>query len=1287
MPRTMPPAPPMADALNHGYSPEEIHTAMSQKMQEAQAAGYSTLEAQTAIDEYLKQPNPFNANAVAAPGHAVLSSRPAPTTLGDAIATGWNWGAMGLGREMLKDKSAGRLPAQALSNEMPWALQAAGTLAGLASDAPAFVAGAFLGGGPLSPVTAAAGGFGLAAGLRQTFVDALVQNEIGTKKEFADRAAGTIIETAKGWVVGATTASVGALASRSTSALPGAWSPVLATTAELATLTEVSARIEGHAPEPRDLLNTAIVLGVVKAVMPSWSQATPITDIYTKTGIMPEQLMTDAMHGEKGVWQDVLDGRMPDAYKGHVETPPRPQTQAQRIDEVLTRAGASMKPTSGDPFFSAAENTVYISDIPDAEFVSKYGATKDDVILHEAGHALLNSWDMTGEIKGPDYADLRAELRMARVDFKAGAKILDDITGAKRAHFNKSQELLADGLAVWMKHPEKRAEMPLFTKLFGSRLDQITKAMDTAQADTTIAPKETAAPPKEKIVSTLTPEQQAQARAFMEQPFAEIPQAPGEPSRPTHMNYNYIQTTEEVSGALSRLSTIYEDQIKTQQRSPRGWAKSHEDAASVLADLVHADEKTVTAFLKGQTPGPSTTAQLLARKELAVGFMEDLMRSRASLLAKGDAATPEDLATFLGQVEKVSQVQAGFLGQRADVGRALNSLKSTKREADRAQALIDVVNGYGGPESIRELVKKLGEYDSPAQVAAFATAATKATTREMLVEAWKAGLVSGLRTHEVNILSTLAFTTLKLPTDALAAVIGQNRPVGERIEYAEIPARALGLLAGIREGMTVAGAVLRTGEAPGPKTDTFKQAIPGTLGEIVRLPFRALSAADAMLRTMNERGELYAQATRQTLLEQIPMRDPRFMARVVSLVDHPTPAMQEAARIEGDRRIFTTPLGPGGQAFQRTVREWGLEWIFPFLTTPGNIFKETARMTPGANFLVREWRADYEAGGIRRDRAMAETLLGAALMTAVVAAASDGLITGGGQPDKRLRSTDKAAGWKPYAIKMDGQYYDGYLRMAPIGPVMGAAVDMHEFWNYMTSEEHDQWARMLAFAFANVATNQSSMTGLTNLVNVLQDPSRYGENYFESLAGSLVPSIIGQTAADRDPLMREIHGMQEAMRARIPLMREGLMPQKDLFGQPIASPERLWVGSPFTVSSAATDKVRLEASRIGFATPTIPKTLDTIPNAKLGTLDLVRLTPEQRDGFATQSGQLAYRILQPLVDQPNWDTYPKLVKRMMFEQTFKASRDYAHAQLVAGQDPAVTQAAIGELQRRLAYEK
>ena len=585
-------------------------------------------------------------------------------------------------------------------------------------------------------------------------------------------------------------------------------------------------------------------------------------------------------------------------------------------------------------------------------------------------------------------------------------------------------------------------------------------------------------------------------------------------------------------------------------------------------------------------------------------------------------------------------------------------------------------------------MKHLGEFDNPAQVVGFAKLATKATTREQLIEAWKAMLVSGLRTNEVNFLSTAMFTALKLPVEAIAAARGLARTSGERVEIAEIPARAVGMMTGLRDGFKLAGAILRTGEqTTGAKTETFQQKIPGTLGEVVRSPFRPLAASDALLRTVNERGELYALATRQAVTEGLSLRDERFMARVNELVANPTAAMTEQAQLEGARRTLTTPLGPGGQAFQRMVKEWGLEWVFPFTTTPGNIFKETARMMPGANKLVREWNADYEAGGIRKDRAMAEVMVGSAIMAAVFAVAQEGGITGGGQPDPRRRATDRAAGWKPYAVKINGQYYDGYLRMAPVGPLIGLTVDMQEFWGYMTHGERDQWARMLAFAFANNATNQSFFTGATNMVNVLQDPSRYGQNYFESLAGSIVPSLIGQTAADMDPYVRQIQGMRDAIQARIPGWREGLMPQRDLFGQPIASPERLWVGSPFTVSAASTDKVRTEASRIGFASPVIPKSVDVVPGMKLGATDTVQLTPEQRDVFNSQSGQLAHAVLSQEVASPGWDAMPLIIKRQLYEKAFKLSRDYAQTQLLLHQDPAVTQTAVQELQRRLKEEK
>lgn len=1127
-------------ALNEGYTPDEINAHLAQRAEAARAEGYSDAEIQAFVDDQIKQKNPFNAAAVAAPAQQTLATRPSPKTLTDAFSTGWGWSTTGLATEMTRPDHQGRLPATAITPETPFPLAAAGTLAGMAGDLPAFVTGMAAGGGPASPITAVAGGMGLTSGLRKVFIDALTNNEIETKQEFAQRTAATMWETAKGWITGAATAGAGSLASKAlaTSPLPSAVNSGLTTAAELTAMTEVSARLEGHAPEPRDFALAAVTLGVIKAVAPAWTAMKPITGVYEKTGVMPEQLLKDALAGDKGVWQDTLDGRVPEAYKDRVEQPASAPTQAQKIDPIM-----------------------------------------------------------------------------------------------------------------------KAAAPP--------------------------APE-----PKTKTVPTLTPEQQAQARAFMEHPFAEVPQAPNEPSRPTHINYNYAQTPAELKQAHAQLSTIYEEKIKTQQQSPRGWAKSNQDAANVLADLLQSDPATVTKFLKGETPGPSTTAQILARKELVLTATEDLMRARAGLLAKGEAATPEDLAGFMARVEQVATIQAGFLGQRADVGRALNALKSTQRQAERAQALLDTINSYGGDAGVKDLVKHLGEFDNPAQVVGFAKAATKATTREMLVEAWKAGLVSGLRTNEVNFLSTAMFTALKLPTEAIAAARGLARTSGERVEIAEIPARAVGMLAGVRDGFKLAGAILRTGnQATGAKTETFQAKIPGTVGEVVRLPFRPLAASDALLRTINERGELYALATRQAVTEGLSLRDDAFMARVNELVANPTPAMTEQVQLEGARRTFTTPLGPGGQAFQRTVKEWGWEWIFPFITTPGNIFKEAARMTPGVNKLVREWNADYEAGGIRKDRALAEVAVGSAIMASVFAVAQEGGITGGGQPDPRRRATDRAAGWKPYAVKINGQYYDGYLRMAPIGPLIGLTVDMQEFWGYMTHGERDQWARMLAFAFANNATNQSFFTGATNMVNVLQDPSRYGQNYFESLAGSIVPSLIGQTTADQDPYVRQIQGMRDAIQARIPGWREGLMPQRDLFGQPIPSPERLWMGSPFTVSAASTDKVRTEASRVGFASPVIPKSVDVVPGMKLGATDTVQLTPEQRDIFNSQSGQLAHAVLEKEVASPGWDGMPLIIKRQLFEKAFKLSRDYAQTQLLLHQDPAVTKTAVQELQRRLKEEK
>lgn len=1083
---------PIEEAAQQGYSQEEVQTYLSEKSHAAKEAGYSDQEIQSYVkDTVLQQPD-FNKTPLKAMAHRNLAARPGPTTFLEALETGYDWSVSGLGQEMLK--SEGHLPAMATNEETPLWLQATAGLASVVGDSPAIVAGGVLGGGIASPITAWAGGVALPQGIRKVFMDALEQRETGITKDFADRATGAIWETLKGMAVGAVTGAVGKYATASTGALGPVAKWLLPTVAENAAMTEMSARLEGHAPTPESFVVNGAILGVMKGVLPSWAAKPPkiLSDIYVKTGIPPEKVTNDALK-DSSVWQDTLDGRVPDAYKEHVEQPPSTPTQAQRTEGV--------KP-------------------------------------------------------------------------------------------------------------------PL-----------------------------------------LTPEQTAQTKAFLEQPFAEIPQMPNEPARPTHVNYNYQDTTESIQQMESGLSTYYLDKMKAQQGGPITWKRSNQEAAKVLADVLQSNPETVMAFVKGEEPGPSVTAKLLARKELSVRAVEDLARKRAAFMAKGDTATPRDLAVILAQVETISSIQAGFIGRRADVMRAANALKSTAGLIEQTQGIIDAVTSYGGDKNVAKLMKMLGEYDNPAQMMAFASKMTKATTWDMVVEAWKAGLVSGLRTHEVNFLSTAAFTTLRLPIEAIAATFGAMRNEGERVSFAEIPARVIGMAMGTRDGAKLAGAILRTGEnLYGPKTDQYAPAIPGLTGEIVRIPFRFLSAEDAILKVVNERGELYALATRQALVEGQTFGTPAFFERTVDIARNPTPEMQTQAAEAAARYTFNMPLGPKGRAFQHLVKTAKLEWLFPFTSTPGNIFKETARMTPGLNLLVREWREDYQAGGIRRDRALAEVTVGTLVMTTVFAAASEGLITGNGTPDKRVKATEMAANIKPYAFKLHGRYVDGYLRMAPLGPMIGATADMYEMWQYMTEGERDQLPKMIGFAIAKNVTGQSFFAGPTNLMSMLDDPARYGENYFESVVSSVVPAIIGQTAGDVDPYIREVHGMLDALRARIPLMRQGLMPKKDLFGVPIPSPEHLWPGSPFSISPQFTDKVRTEAARLHFATPEIPKSLDVIPGTDFGKIDKIQLTSEQKDMFATTSGQMAYNIIQQEVVKPDWDSRSPYEQRRLFEMAFKHSR-------------------------------
>lgn len=758
-------------------------------------------------------------------------------------------------------------------------------------------------------------------------------------------------------------------------------------------------------------------------------------------------------------------------------------------------------------------------------------------------------------------------------------------------------------------------------------------------------------------------------------PFAlELPQAPGEPTKPTHVNYNHIDSPIETKLALARLSELYETEIQSQRRGTVSWEQTSTEAARLLSDTLGGVD---TKLLMPREPGtPAGAAEILARKQMVVGAAEAMMAARDDLLGKGGAATLEDRMQFMAAVERTAMIQSEFLGARAEVGRAMNILKSTAIEADRVKQIQDVLNVYGkDPVKLAEMLRSI---DNPAGALKFARDAVKATIWEKVVEAWKAGILSGPVTHMANILGNGVFATMRAPIDGVAALIGKLHG-GERVAMMEPIARLAGIMQGTLDGLKVAGEVMRTGEQPG-KSEQFRSAIEGTKGEVIRLPFRFLSAEDAVFNTMNQRGEAYALAVRQATKEGLNPLAREFRERVASLVQNDE-AIAKAADAAGTRFTFNTEMGKMGGALQGFVRSWHLELIVPFIRTPGNILKEMARMTPLAP-LVKEWRDAIAKGGAARDQAVAELVVGSTVATMVFYKALDGDITGAGEPDAGKRHVAQSAGWQPYSIRVGDKYYS-YQRLQPLGTLIGMAADAAEVWDHFNDEEADKIPKMISAAFANAVTNQTALQGITSIVQVMADPQRYGPRFLQQYAGSVVPNIVGQTTAMNDPIVREVDSMLDAMKARVPGLRSELRPKRDIFGEPIQTKERLGAISPITETEATDDKVRAEAERLGLSAADAPKKAHVGRGS--GKLGDVKLEPDQRDRFSDVSGHLAHEILSPIVNSREWDATPDLIKKRIYAKAFmQAHRAGALAALPVGMREAIAQEITEKMQVELA---
>lgn len=504
----------------------------------------------------------------------------------------------------------------------------------------------------------------------------------------------------------------------------------------------------------------------------------------------------------------------------------------------------------------------------------------------------------------------------------------------------------------------------------------------------------------------------------------------------------------------------------------------------------------------------------------------------------------------------------------------------------------------------------------------------------------------------------------QLPEHAVAAGVGAVRKAvtrddTDRVLFSELGARTIGMMQGAKEGAREFGRALRTGESSDFLTKMESQtqkAVPGLRGEILRTPTRALTAEDEFFKAVARRMELTGLAVRQAGSEGL--KGQRARDRAAELLANPTDEMMEKALDYGRYMTFQRPLGDGlaGGLSRITQSQPYLKAVLPFVRTPTNLIKFTAERSPLAP-MVKEWRRDFAAGGARRDLAIAKVMVGSGIGAVVAELASKGVITGSPPSDDNRRRMLYANGWQPYSIKIGDTYYS-YKRLDPFAMTFGTAADLATMGDGMTEEQQDQGAALWTASVISNLASRTWLSGITDALEAIQDPERYSGNFIKRLVGSAtVPTASAQLARWLDPVSREAPDIASYMSSRMPGMSDGLLPKRDVWGQPITSQGGV---GPDIISPIWTSKDR--------ADPVAAALL--ADNIKVGKLSRKvggqKLSDVEYDRYQSIAGPLMHDRIAELLSSPRWAQLDREGRQDEVDKTTKAARTIARELLRGG---------------------
>jgi len=541
------------------------------------------------------------------------------------------------------------------------------------------------------------------------------------------------------------------------------------------------------------------------------------------------------------------------------------------------------------------------------------------------------------------------------------------------------------------------------------------------------------------------------------------------------------------------------------------------------------------------------------------------------------------------------------------------------------------------------------------------------------IAVWKAGLLTSLRTHERNFVGNavhgIAETAKDIPATMTDAILGLK--TGTRTKTMTL--RGSGQF-GSKETRQQIADIVSKGYDPADMVQKFdyktvnwgEGPIQQALKKYTNVVFNTLGAEDKMFYNPALARSLYDQAG-AAAINAGKRGNAKFIEK---LVKNPTEEMMKIAIGDANVAVFknknmlTRVVNQAKQVLDKNeLSKVAANVFMPFTGVPSSIAGQMVAYSPIGLIQGIARSGAVLAGKVPEMQRQAAQevgrgVIGTGLIGLGAYLTQQGLMTG--QP-KDTKEADQWAleGKQANSINIGGQWRS----INSVGP---------EALVLLAGSKIAQ-GKDAGITAANIGkdfTGQTFLQGMSQPLNAIADPVRYGQSYISNQITSVIPNIVKDTSKAFDPTQRETKGTDlgstigNALQSGIPGLRNNLLPKRDVLGNEMKQ-EPTGLGAYVDLFNSKTpvkNPVVNELSRLNAVD------LNATPSAVSNSANKagVKMTPQELDKLEAYSGGQVTKGLGSLISSASYGLMTDEQKKTAIDSTVQKIKTQAKSNIASG---------------------